>query len=118
MHAVAQIGSYGEPEARKCFRQLLEGVAYIHEHGIAHRDIKLENLLLETPGDISRMRIVDFGLAKGHVGVELLQMATICGTPDYVAPEIIKVRGTPPSCAQALCHARFGWVKCLGAPRV
>jgi serine/threonine protein kinase len=91
LHAIAQIGSYGETEARLCFQQLLEGVAYIHSHNIAHRDLKLENLLLERPGDISRIRIVDFGLAKGKTGVSLLDMDTILGTPGYLAPEVVEV---------------------------
>jgi serine/threonine protein kinase len=95
LHAVAQIGSYGENDARLCFQQLLQGVAYIHSHSITHRDLKLENLLLERPGDISRIRIVDFGLAKGRTSGNLLDMDTVCGTPGYVAPEIIAVRWPP-----------------------
>jgi serine/threonine protein kinase len=55
---------------------------------IAHRDLKLENLLLAAPGDITRVRIADFGLAKraDHA------LTTICGTPQYVAPEVLQVR--------------------------
>jgi serine/threonine protein kinase len=92
LQAVAEKGSYSEADARGCFVQLLSGIAYLHEQGVAHRDIKLENLLLDKKGDISHIRIVDFGLAKGHVEQNYLQMDTICGTPHYVAPEIIAVR--------------------------
>ena len=81
---------------RLCFAQLLSAVAHMHALGIAHRDIKLENLLLEIPGDITNIRIVDFGLAFGHQGsgCKPLEMHTICGTPHYIAPEIITVRCT------------------------
>ena len=54
-----------------------------------HRDLKLENLLLATPNDIHKVKIADFGLAKKAAESA---MATICGTPQYVAPEVIQVR--------------------------
>ena len=108
LEAVAKKGSYSEADARGCFAQLLAGVSYLHAHGIAHRDLKLENLLLETPGDITHIRIVDFGLAKGHVEQSYLEMDTICGTPHYVAPEVIAVRGSWPG--QFICSsAAAGW---------
>ena len=53
-----------------------------------HRDLKLENLLLATPNDIHKVKIADFGLAKKAAESA---MATICGTPQYVAPEVIQV---------------------------
>ena len=55
---------------------------------MVHRDLKLENLLLATPNDIHRVKIADFGLAKKAAESA---MATICGTPQYVAPEVIQV---------------------------
>ena len=55
-----------------------------------HRDLKLENLLLTTPEDITHVKIADFGLAKKAAESA---MNTICGTPQYVAPEVIQVRG-------------------------
>jgi serine/threonine protein kinase len=94
MQAISERGSYSEVVVRQCFAQLLSGVTHMHMHGVAHRDIKLENLLLEKAGDITQIRIVDFGLAKGHVGVSPLEMKTVCGTPYYVAPEVIAVRGS------------------------
>lgn len=57
--------------------------------GVVHRDLKLENLLLATPNDIHKVKIADFGLAKKAAESA---MATICGTPQYVAPEVIQVR--------------------------
>ena len=59
--------------------------------GVVHRDLKLENLLLAAPGDISAIKIADFGLAKKATRADCL-LDTICGTPQYVAPEVIAVR--------------------------
>lgn len=66
-----------------------------------HRDLKLENLLLATPNDIHKVKIADFGLAKKAAESA---MATICGTPQYVAPEVIQVRPKPMTCS---CVFRF-----------
>ena len=59
------------------------------DRGVAHRDLKLENLLLATPDDITHIKIADFGLAK-LTNPQNGQMETICGTPQYVAPEVIQ----------------------------
>ena len=59
--------------------------------GVCHRDLKLENLLLATSGDIGRIKIADFGLAKKAAKDDFL-LDTVCGTPQYVAPEVIAVR--------------------------
>ena len=79
---------YSEADARLLFKQIVAGVKYMHDIGIVHRDLKLENLLLSKPGDVRSIKIADFGLAKkyGHA-----QLSTICGTPQYVAPEVIRV---------------------------
>lgn len=62
---------------------------------MAHRDLKLENLLLAAPMAITDIKIADFGLAaKTEPGGT---MSTICGTPQYVAPEVIKARAAAPS---------------------
>lgn len=58
--------------------------------GVCHRDLKLENLLLAAHGDIGRIKIADFGLAKKATKDDFL-LDTICGTPQYVAPEVIAV---------------------------
>lgn len=55
-----------------------------------HRDLKLENLLLVNRGDLSHIKIVDFGLAKHTTGTA----RTVCGTPQFVAPEV----GLPQEC--------------------
>lgn len=106
-----QRGSYSEETARECFRQLLEGVRYCHSLGVVHRDLKLENLLLEEEHDLSRIRIVDFGLAKGHFHKRAMSMDTVCGTPHYVAPEVIIVRTALP-CG---CTCHVGSMSCCSA---
>ena len=81
-------GRYTEDDARVIFKQLIEGVRYLHGKGIVHRDLKLDNLLLTKPGNIHKIKIADFGLAKKYAQSSL---STICGTPHYIAPEVIKV---------------------------
>ncbi|KAF9730685.1 hypothetical protein PMIN03_002635 [Paraphaeosphaeria minitans] len=75
-----------ETEARRVFVQLFQGVKYLHERNIVHRDIKPENILL-TDKDLS-VKLADFGLAK-IIGEESFT-TTLCGTPSYVAPEILE----------------------------
>ncbi|KAB8336713.1 hypothetical protein FH972_021022 [Carpinus fangiana] len=75
-----------ETETRKVFIQLFQGLKYLHERGIVHRDIKPENILLEDK-DLT-VKLADFGLAK-IIGEESFT-TTLCGTPSYVAPEILE----------------------------
>ena len=82
-HIVAS-GKLKESEARKFFKQILEGVEYLHKLNIVHRDLKPENLLLDADNNI---KIVDFGLSNLYSKGELLQ--TACGSPCYAAPEMI-----------------------------
>ncbi|ROT36841.1 Pkinase-domain-containing protein [Sodiomyces alkalinus F11] len=74
-----------ENETRKLFIQLFQGVKYLHERNIVHRDIKPENILM-VDKDL-RVKLADFGLAK-IIGEESFT-TTLCGTPSYVAPEIL-----------------------------
>ena len=74
-----------EKEAKRLFRQLASAMVFAHGKRIAHRDIKLENLLLDKDHNI---KIADFGLCNWIVdGVAL---TTACGSPDYAAPEIVQ----------------------------
>ena len=91
------------------FKQLLRGVAYLHSHGIAHRDIKLENLLMNSEG---HLKITDFGVSEvfrgEHPGLKKDQTNSkrkggeyrlcepgICGSLPYIAPEVIDKNGKP-----------------------
>lgn len=83
---VAEAGRFEEKYARHFFKQLLEGVAYLHSSGITHRDLKSDNLLLD---DDFNLKIADFGFAapiKGHDGSGILKEKL--GTPGYMAPEL------------------------------
>ena len=78
-----------EKDICKIYQQIISGIEYLHEVGIAHRDLKLENILLNFKNDI---KIIDFGLSNKYNkdNDELLQSS--CGSPCYAAPEMI--RGT------------------------
>eukprot|EP00058_Branchiostoma_floridae_P027977 XP_002613468.1 hypothetical protein BRAFLDRAFT_71929 [Branchiostoma floridae] len=77
-----------QAQAQRYFRQLIAGVEYLHTKGVAHRDIKPENLLLD---DNDNLKISDFGLSTvfRHQGKERV-MNKCCGTPPYVAPEVMR----------------------------
>jgi serine/threonine protein kinase len=73
-------------------RQLITGLGYLHECGIIHRDLKPENILIETISDSEfRIKITDFGLSKLGSPAELI--FDCCGTPAYVAPEVLHKNG-------------------------
>jgi len=81
-------GSFTERDAIRVMRMVMEGLKYLHSLGITHRDLKPENLLYYHPGHESRILITDFGLsAHKRAGEEYMQ--TTCGTPEYIAPEIL-----------------------------
>jgi len=66
-------------------------MAYVHSMGIMHRDLKLENLMLSVPGDITTgLKIIDFGLARMNGPFD---EDDVCGTPMYVAPEVLGAPG-------------------------
>lgn len=79
---------YNEKEARDTCRIILRAVEHMHSHHVAHRDLKPENLLLLSDIDDSAVKIADFGFAKKVY--EKSSLTTQCGTPGYVAPEILE----------------------------
>ncbi|KAI4321097.1 hypothetical protein MLD38_034518 [Melastoma candidum] len=86
---IVRHGRLNEAESRKYFQQLIDGVDYCHSKGVYHRDLKPENLLLDSQ---ENLRISDFGLsAFPETGVHVLR--TTCGTPNYVAPEVLSHKG-------------------------
>lgn len=78
---------YNEEEARDLCRVLIDSVKYCHELGIVHRDLKPENLLLTSPGDDTNIKLADFGFACSVLNGSVTEQ---CGSPGYVAPEILK----------------------------
>ncbi|KAJ3407474.1 hypothetical protein HDU80_008658 [Chytriomyces hyalinus] len=89
---IEERGSFTEKDAAEIMRQLLEAVDYLHALGIAHRDLKPENVLLKVKDPASDIVITDFGLSR-IVDEDDHILHTTCGSPLYVAPEILSRRG-------------------------
>ncbi|KAE9594490.1 putative protein kinase CAMK-CAMKL-CHK1 family [Lupinus albus] len=84
-------GKLNEDVAHKYFKQLVNAVDFCHSRGVYHRDIKPENILLD---EIGNLKVSDFGLsALTQSNRQDGLLHTSCGTPAYVAPEIIKRKG-------------------------
>ncbi|XP_030275431.1 calcium/calmodulin-dependent protein kinase IGa [Sparus aurata] len=79
-------GVYTERDASMVIKQVLQAVSYLHENSIVHRDLKPENLLYYNTDENSKIMVSDFGLSKT---LEHGVMSTACGTPGYVAPEVL-----------------------------
>ena len=92
---IVREGRFNEDMARFYFRQLVRGVKYCHTMGVCHRDLKPENLLLDEHGNL---KISDFGLSALYTGStednsRATLLHTTCGTPNYVAPEVLNDKG-------------------------
>ncbi|XP_047964751.1 CBL-interacting serine/threonine-protein kinase 9 [Salvia hispanica] len=88
---IAKYGKLDENSARRYFQQLINAVDYCHSRGVYHRDLKPENLLRDSYGTL---KVSDFGLSAISKQVRddgLLH--TACGTPNYVAPEVLTDKG-------------------------
>ena len=88
--AIAAAGKFTEPEAKRMTSDLASALAYLHSLNIVHRDVKPENLfVVNLPDGMRSLKLGDFGLAE-----ETHQpLYTVCGTPTYVAPEILLESG-------------------------
>ncbi|KAH8258889.1 hypothetical protein KR026_001536 [Drosophila bipectinata] len=85
--AITQVTRFSERQSRIMIRHLGSAMSYLHSMGIVHRDIKPENLLVELDkhGNVLELKLADFGLA-----CEVTEpLYAVCGTPTYVAPEIL-----------------------------
>lgn len=84
-------GRLHEDPARHYFQQLISAIDFCHSRGVFHRDLKPENLLLDEDGNL---KVTDFGLSalSDHLRQDGL-LHTTCGTPAYVAPEVIGKKG-------------------------
>ncbi|KAJ1460679.1 kinase-like domain-containing protein, partial [Pelagophyceae sp. CCMP2097] len=89
-------GKLGEAAAKAVLRQICAGVAYLHESRVVHRDLKLANVLLCADGTV---KICDFGVAATRGTFDQPEERwTLCGTPNYIAPEVVagtEAHGTP-----------------------
>ncbi|KAJ3318944.1 hypothetical protein HDV06_006933 [Boothiomyces sp. JEL0866] len=81
---IAKYGYLTELEARRLFRQIVSALDFIHSSNVVHRDLKLENILLDQKGNAL---ITDFGLGRSFSRIDY--MKTFCGTPAYSAPEMV-----------------------------
>ena len=81
---VQQQGKFNESQARYFFQHLISGVEYLHNMRISHRDLKLENTLVDL-NETPTLKICDFGFSKGGFDS---QPKTQIGTPAYIAPEV------------------------------
>ena len=85
---VLQFGAASIPMAENFNFQLLQAMLYIHSKDVSHRDVKLENILLDQlNNDVLKIQLIDFGFAK-HSAL-YFGCSTCVGTPDYMAPEIL-----------------------------
>ncbi|CAO3691447.1 unnamed protein product [Umbelopsis ramanniana] len=89
---ICERGKFTERDAVVTMKAVLKGVEYLHDHQIVHRDLKPENLLFKNEDSDAELTICDFGIAK-HLTDESAVLTTICGSPGYVAPEVLLRKG-------------------------
>ncbi|XP_016869418.1 serine/threonine-protein kinase H2 isoform X1 [Homo sapiens] len=82
-------GSFTERDAVRILQMVADGIRYLHALQITHRNLKPENLLYYHPGEESKILITDFGLAYSGKKSGDWTMKTLCGTPEYIAPEVL-----------------------------
>jgi len=85
---IVNVGAYTEVAAARAVNDIVSGLKYLHSWGIVHRNLKPENLLYENLSENSTLKIADFGL--GMILSSEVDMSSVCGSPEYIAPEILK----------------------------
>lgn len=85
-------GHLSEKSTAKIIKQVLMAIKHMHDSGICHRDLKLENIMFETKGKATKdpmIKVIDFGFAKYFSTIESDLMTSRTGTPYYMAPEVL-----------------------------
>eukprot|EP00966_Prymnesium_polylepis_P068281 1586534-Prymnesium_polylepis.1 len=94
---IVDIGHFTEKDAQGTCYKILEALKFMHDKGIAHRDLKPENMLMTNKGPDAVCKITDFGLGK-FFDQQTDLMKTPCGTPGYIAPEVLHMKGYDKQC--------------------
>ena len=96
---IVQLGRYTEEDARYFTFKLLNAVLYLHDRKIVHRDLKPENILLASDAPGAELKLTDFGLSRiVALAPDGLRKTLRCGTPGYVAPEVLSRSGHGYAC--------------------
>ena len=89
-HHLHDCGHFDENRTRFYIAELILAIDHLHKHNILYRDLKPENILLD---EIGHIKLTDFGLSKIMNNIEKDKTYTVCGTPVYVAPEVLTGQG-------------------------